>query len=203
MLSKEGLDLILEFEVGGSDGSYYNKFLKKPTVPAWQTTKSGVTIGVGTDMGYQSQSNVDEEWSEYLKPAEIKKLYSVLGLKGADAYHNLDKVKGIEVPWETAKSQFNKFTIPRYTRMAQSTFPNFDAAPISVQEGLISLVFNRGNSTKGASRREMRQIVTLMSKKQWDGIPEQIRSMKRLWPNVKGLLKRRDAEAKFIEDGLK
>jgi hypothetical protein len=85
MLSKEGLDLILEFEVGGADGAYYNKFLKKPTVPAWQTTKSGVTIGVGTDMGYQSQLNVDEEWSEYLKPAEIKKLYSVLGLKGADA----------------------------------------------------------------------------------------------------------------------
>ena len=202
MLSDKGLDLILEFEVGGADGVYYNRFLKKPTVPAWQTTNSGVTIGVGTDMGYQKKENVDEEWSEYLSPEDIKKLYKVIGLKGRNAHANLDKVEGVEVSWEDARDQFNKYTVPRYTRMAKSTFPNFDDAPISVQEGLISLVFNRGNSLKGDSRSEIREIVNLMSKKEWNGIPEQIRSMKRLWPKVKGLIRRREAEAKFIEKRL-
>ena len=201
MLSKEGLDLILEFEVGGSDGVYYNKFLKKPTVPAWKTTQSGVTIGAGWDTGYNTKESLNKEWSEYLSKDDINKLSSVLGLKGVKAHNNLDQVNG--VPWDVARDQFNKYTIPRYRYLAVKTFPNFEDAPQSVQEGLISLVFNRGNSTKGDSRKEMREIVSLMSSKQYDKIPEQVRDMKRLWPNVSGLIKRREAEAKFIEDGLK
>ena len=200
MISKKGLDLILEFEVGGSDGSYYNKFLKIPKVPAWRKTSSGVTIGIGFDCGQNSWNDIENSWNDYLSNSDIEKLKSVSGLKGSNAYSNLYKVKGIDISWDVAKKQFNEYTVPRYYSMAQKRYDNFDIAPWAVREALVSLTFNRGTSFKGPSRIEMLEINNLMAQKKWNKIPEQFRKMKRLWPDVKGLIRRRESEAKFIED---
>ena len=202
MISNKGLYLILEFEVGGSDGSYYNKFLKIPTVPAWRTTASGVTVGIGFDCGQNTPEEIENSWNDYLSNGDIEKLKSVSGLKGSSAYNGLDKVKGIEISWDVAKKQFDTYTVPRYYSMAQKRYDNFDLAPWAVREAMVSLTFNRGTSFKGPSRTEMLEINNLMSQKKWDKIPEQFRKMKRLWPDVKGLIKRREAEAKFIEDNI-
>jgi hypothetical protein len=57
-------------------------------------------------------------------------------------------------------------------------------------------------------RREMHQIWRLMSEgtpATFAAIPEQFRSMKRLWlndPDARGLLERRELEAKLFEAGL-
>jgi GH24 family phage-related lysozyme (muramidase) len=34
------------------------------------------------------------------------------------------------------------------------------------------------------------------------GVPDQLRAMKRLWPDTKGLRRRRDEEAELFEAGL-
>lgn len=47
-VSIEGYQLILKYEV--SSRAYYEKRLQRPTVPAWRTTASGVTIGFGYDL---------------------------------------------------------------------------------------------------------------------------------------------------------
>lgn len=202
LLSDRGLDLVLDYEVGGSDGVYYNKFLKHPTVPAWQTTQSGVTIGIGWDAGYNTPTTLNKEWGEFLSVQNIKSLEKVLGLKSSNAYNNLYQVKNISIEWEIAKNQFLKYTIPRFYNLTSKVFPNFEIAPTAIKDALVSLVFNRGGSLRGNSRKEMREIHRLMSLKQWDKISAEFRKMKRLWPNVKGVLKRREAEAKFIDDNL-
>ena len=54
---------------------------------------------------------------------------------------------------------------------------------------------------KGSTREEMRRIRALVPQKDYQGIADEIRSMKRLWANkgLQGLLKRREAEAKLVE----
>jgi GH24 family phage-related lysozyme (muramidase) len=64
------------------------------------------------------------------------------------------------------------------------------------------LVFNRGTKLTGDSRIEMRNIKTLIPLKKYKEIASEIKKMKRLWrgKNLDGLLERRDAEAKMVED---
>ena len=47
-ISDKAFKLIIKYEVGGGE-AYYNKYLKKPS---WPGAFSGVTIGVGYDLGY-------------------------------------------------------------------------------------------------------------------------------------------------------
>ena len=49
----------------------------------------------------------------------------------------------------------------------------------------------------------MRAIRALMASENFAGIPAQFRSMKRIWPNVKGLQSRREREAQLFEAGLR
>ena len=66
---------------------------------------------------------------------------------------------------------------------------------------IISLVFNRGTSLKGDSRKEMVNIKNLITKKDYKKIAKEFRNMKRIWvgKSLDGLLERREAEAKLVE----
>ena len=69
------------------------------------------------------------------------------------------------------------------------------------QGALVSLVFNRGASMKGDRRIEMRAIRNLAPQKDYAGIAQQFRKMKRLWIGTdieKGMSRRRDAEADLV-----
>jgi hypothetical protein len=69
---------------------------------------------------------------------------------------------------------------------------------------LVSLTYNRGASFgKQADRyREMSSIKAHMENSQFAKIPGEFRSMKRLWPGVRGLQERREFEARLFEKGL-
>jgi len=77
---------------------------------------------------------------------------------------------------------------------------------------LVSLVYNRGPSWSVAEAKdkkghytEMRNIRRLMVEQNFQQIPQEIRSMKRLWEgnaDMKGLVVRRELEAKLFELGL-
>jgi GH24 family phage-related lysozyme (muramidase) len=68
---------------------------------------------------------------------------------------------------------------------------------------LFSLVFNRGASLTGERRAEMRGIKDALATGHRDAVPGLIRSMKRLWPETSGLVRRREDEARLFEQGLK
>jgi GH24 family phage-related lysozyme (muramidase) len=69
---------------------------------------------------------------------------------------------------------------------------------------LVSVVYNRGNRLEGDSRAEMRAIVDLIAKQDYEGIAEQIEKSKRLWEGkgLDGLVTRRESEADLVRDSM-
>jgi hypothetical protein len=198
LLSPKALKLILDYEVGGGE-SYYNKHLKKP---CWPKGASGVTIGVGYDCGYNTKEQFSEDWSGKISQSDFNRLEKTLGYKGASASKILSSVADIQIPWQSALEVFKKNTVPRFIKMTLNAFPNADKLHPDAFGALVSLVFNRGSSLKGESRREMANIRELVQQKNYSAIAKEIRSMKRLWvgKGLDGLLRRRDEEAALIEN---
>lgn len=205
-ISQKSIDTIIYYEVGGKE--YYNKNLTKPTVPAWQTTSSGVTIGFGFDCGYNTPDQIRKALTDIASENEIKALQSVSGLKGKSAYYNgLPKVKyTVNISYEEAEKIFKKDSLPRFTKQTSNTFNlSYNRLHPHSNGALVSLVFNRGPLINNSnSRKEMKNIKTHLEKNQDYKIPNEIKSMKRLWDynKLKGLHLRRDAEANLFQEGL-
>lgn len=205
-ISQEAIDLIIYYEVGGK--SYYEKYLSKPTVPAWQTTVSGVTVMFGNDLGHMTKDQIKTAFKDVASDKEIALLQSASGYKGRGAYYNaLPKVKHqINFSWDDAMSVFKSYTLPTFSKQTSSAF-NISKNRLHAHSNgaLVSLVFNRGGSMVNKdSRKEMRWIRYNISINREDRVPSDIRSMKRLWSytKLKGLHLRRDAEAKLFQKGL-
>jgi hypothetical protein len=197
--------LILDYEVGGGAG-YYNRFLSHPT---WPGVSSGVTIGMGYDLGYNAKAAIVSDWSA-LPGADLQRLADCAGITGRRALARLHEVRDILIRWDIALPVFNEVTLSRFYALAKNTFPNFEQLPPDCRAALVSLVFNRGSSMYGDSRREMRAIRDLCSQldtanlklKTLPGIAGELEKMCRLWPDVPGLVKRRKAEAALVRSCL-
>ena len=205
-ISQKSVDMIIYYEVGGR--SYYEKYLTKPTVPAWETTASGVTIGMGFDVGHNSKEQIQNALKNILSDSEIQLLQNVSGLKGKSAYYNgLPKVKyKINVTYEQAEKIFKKDSLPRFTLQTANAFQiSKDRLHPHSNGALTSLVFNRGPSMENTdSRKEMRLIRNNIAINKEENVPSNFKSMKRLWSptKLKGLHLRRDAEANMFQKGL-
>ena len=206
MLNDKSLKLIFDFEVGGGE-NYYNKFLKNPT---WPGEQSGVTIGVGYDVGYVNKTEFTNDWKDLPKDI-FDRLYRVVGVKGYQAKELARRLKDIIIPSEMGVKVFMNKTVKKFYDLTRTTFPNFDKLPEDAKGGLVSLVFNRGAALEGDRRREMKAIRDIMAKtenfdeKTLSQIADQVRKMKRIWIGggiEKGMTRRRDAEAKLIEEAL-
>lgn len=197
-VSRRGLDRLVEFEV--SSEAYYEKKLSRPT---WPGGGSGVTIGIGYDLGYNTVAQIRSDWGTYLPDGDVATLATTAGLKGAAAQKACAnaKVQAVRVPLAAARSVFYTRTLPRYAADTLRAYPGADRLPADAEAALLSLVFNRGSAMQGDKRREMRAIVPLVAARDLPGIAAQFRSMKRLWdPKVlPGLIKRREAEAVLVE----
>lgn len=205
-VSQESVEMIIYYEVGGR--SYYNSKLTSPTVPAWRTTSSGVTVGFGFDVGYNSPKEIENAFKGILSKREIEALQSVSGLKGRSAYYNgLPKVKHIvHVSYEDAEKVFKRDSLPRFTEITANSFKiSKDRLHPHSNGALTSLVFNRGGSmSSSSSRNEMRYIRSDIAAGKEHKVPDHIRAMKRLWSytRLKGLHLRRDAEAEMFQKGI-
>jgi hypothetical protein len=199
-ISKKTYDLIIKHETGGE--SYYNKALQRPTYPGGQ---SGVTIGIGYDLGYNTAESFARDWKNKLDAKVFARLHGCLGLKGKAASAKISELKNISISWESAVEVFNERTLPRFIKLTKTSFPSSDKLNPDAFGALVSIVFNRGGSTKGPSRVEMKNIKEAIASKPINSelykyIADQIVSMKRLWTGkgLDGLLRRRDEEAAII-----
>lgn len=200
LLTPSAEKLILDFEVGGGQ-AYYDRKLVHPT---WPGGESGVTIGVGYDIGYAARAQLDADWGARVAAPDLARLARCLGVKGLSAKALIPSVRDIDIPWTAASAVFFALTVPRYYQQAAAAFPGLERLPADAQGALVSLVFNRGDRMKGASRSEMRAIRDLVPLGDLRGIAAQLRSMKRLWvgKGLDGLLKRREEEAKLVESAI-
>lgn len=202
VFDKEAFDLIVSEEV--TDQATY---VKRYQTPEWPGASSGVTIGIGYDLGYVTRVQLHNDWGGYLSPAQLQRLETVVGMKGQSAKDSLWMVKGVVVPWDIAIKEFTDKVLPTYIDLTRRALHNFDKLPLKAQGALVSLVYNRGASfnNKGDRFSEMNNIRKFMELEQYDKVPNEIRSMKRLWvgTGVSGLVARREHEAKLFESGLK
>lgn len=196
--SKKTLELLLKYEVGGGK-AYYDKFLSKFT---WPGGASGPTIAIGVDCAYYSQKELAEIF-ESLPEDQIKLIQEASGKSGEKGKEYALKLRsaGITINWDKALEIFQKLTWPKFTKLAEKTFPSLSNLHPDAYGAIISLVFNRGTSLKGESRKEMLNIKNLIPKKDYIKIAKEFRKMKRIWlgKGLDGLLERREAEASMIE----
>lgn len=199
VISKNSLQLVLESEI--SSKSMYNS---KYRFPIWPHGASGVTIGIGYDMGYSTAAQFERDWRALLGDAKFSKLKPAIGLQGERARAALTStVKSVEIPYEDALQVFYATSVPVYARATAKAYPGVELLPPDAQGALLSLVYNRGASLEGPRRTEMKKIAAWVKVKNLSKIAAEIRAMKRLWagdPKMKGLLTRRDREAALVEN---
>jgi GH24 family phage-related lysozyme (muramidase)/peptidoglycan hydrolase-like protein with peptidoglycan-binding domain len=200
--SQKAVDLIVAAEIGSR--AQYEKLYHYPT---WPGGKSGVTIGIGYDLGYTSLETFGQQFGHYLDVVDFHELAQTIGKTGDAAREALPAVKHISVDWDTAMKVFKEVDLPKYENMLIHACPKAVNLTPDCFGALASLVYNRGPGgfhADGDRYREMRAIAHAIDTGDFAAIPGQIRSMKRLWGNEqRGLLVRRDDEAKLFEDGLK
>ena len=196
--STKALALILEYEVGGGK-SYYEKHLTKPE---WPGGASGFTLGIGVDCGYYTPTEL-EKLFHFLPKDQLEIVKGASGKTGQSgkAYTQQHKDSGIVVTWDQAIEMFDNLIWGKFARLAEKAFPSLPELCDDAYGAIVSLVFNRGSSLTGDSRLEMRNIRVLVPKKDYKGIAEELRKMKRIWKGkgLDGLLERREAEAKLVE----
>ena len=194
-IPEKAMQLILDFE--GMDQ------------PAkWPGSSSGISLGHGYDLGYYSRDEFETDWGPHLTASQITRLARAIGKRGTaarDIASNYDDIK-ITVPM--ADEVFRRSTIKKIKAMTSAAFPGVLRLPPLAQGGLASLVYNRGGSMQGDRRREMRDIrdtvasTSLSNTVKVARISDSILEMKRLWLDVPGLRRRRDAEAKLIRESV-
>jgi hypothetical protein len=196
-ISQACRDKIVAFEVGNR--AYYEKFAIHPV---WPGGMSGVTIGIGYDLGQHSAAELTADWAE--QNHIVAPLLPVCGLKGDKANAALPSVIRTAIPYDAALNVFTRTILPRYIAATEKAFSYCDLLPQDAFGALVDLVFNRGGGMdpRDARRSEMVLIGKAMATHNFKAIPGYLRSMKRLWPYSMGLQTRREWEATTFEHAL-
>ena len=201
MISQAADDLIVASEV--SSRSYYEKNLRRPEFPG---ASSGVTWAIGYDGGQASPNKIKSDWGDRVPGAMVDAMVSCSGITGAAAKAYLPKVRNlIDVPWDQAILVYENIDIPQWTARVCRSIPGAEKLPPDCLGAITSTAYNRGNSfqTAGDRYREMRAIRSHIIAGELDQVDDELRSMKRLWPDLRGLQIRRDKEADLWNAGLK
>ena len=202
-ISDDAVDLIVLFEVTSSK-LYEQRYQK----PVWPGVDSGVTIGVGYDLGYVKPEWFDDDWGGRLTPETLKRLKPSCGKRGDAAKALYKGYADVAIPWGIARPQFREKLLPLYTGLAVANLPpSAKTLPQDCLGALVSLVYNRGAPFKSekARFREMKRIHNHLEDGALKKIPAEFLSMQRLWkdkPKMKGLVKRRELEAALFRQGL-
>lgn len=196
-ISDKGFDFIVKEETGGK--GYYEKVYKNTFI--WPKGFSGPTAMVGIDIGYYTEEEVNRIFKPLTTSDELKLIQGGRGKKGEAAKEYTLKLTGITFTWEEAIQTFKELILPKFINLTAKTFPGVDKLNDNTRTAMTSLVFNRGTSLKGDTRKEMLQIRNIIASNNIDlkKIASLFRNMKRLWDKTSGLVGRREREAKLIE----
>lgn len=207
-VSRKSIEMIVRFEI--SSETHYRRELMSPI---WPGGASGVTIGVGYDLGYRTWKQVERDWKRLVSCGDLDEIVDCSGLTGENAEDCLDTtelLRSVKISLEAARQVFYAVSLPEYAKRTRRAFPGVKLLPADAQGALLSLVYNRGTAMGGARRREVKQIREkcrllligrILATLALTEIAAEIREMKRLWrgKNLDGLIKRREKEARLVE----
>lgn len=198
-LAPAARDLILEFECGGKPG-YSPR-------PEWPGGESGITIGIGYDIGYADREQFCDDWEDRVRDADLVTLGAMCGVTGSRAGVSARGLGYMHIPWESAVWVFDMRSMPLTIAQTERAFPGAAALPPESFGALVSLVYNRGGGMVGDRRSEMRTIRDYLRKPSdtWRGVVAEIADMTRLWghPTASNLSGRRLREAALFAGGLR
>lgn len=189
-------ELIVRWEV--TSPAYYRRALR---FPVWPGGASGVTWGVGYDGGHQVPRVIADDWAEH---EHVALLAETAGLTGGKAKSALPRFRQVPTEYTLAYGVFRDRSLIEYERRAERAFRvGMAGLHPGACAALTSLVYNRGGSMTGDSRREMRAIRDeCLPALDYSCVAGQIRAMSRLWagtPVEAGLRNRRNDEARYAE----
>jgi GH24 family phage-related lysozyme (muramidase) len=190
-ITDKAKQLILEFEGKDQPGR-------------WPGGGSGITIGIGYDLGYVTVDQFESDWEPCLPADALARLKTAIGKTGTAAKNRAPQFADIIIKPGDAESVFFNRTLPLHALRTEHALPGVTGLPGDVQGALLSLMFNRGTSMVGDRRLEMRAIRDAVPQNDLPEIARQLRNMKRLWAGkgLDGLIRRREAEARLVESCL-
>ena len=194
-VSKRSLSVLVEFEVS-SKATYEQKYRR----PIWPGESSGVTIGIGYDLGMTSKSQIRRDWEGWIADVDLQRLLTTQGIKGASAKLLARSLSDVQIPYVVAETVFYQSTLPHFARLTRTTYPGVQKLPPDAQGMLLSLVYNRGTSLSGPRRTEMAAIRPLVpgGVDNLGAIADEFQKMTRLWAATSGLQARRRKEAALL-----
>ncbi|MFL6550934.1 MAG: hypothetical protein ACJ8OJ_19745 [Povalibacter sp.] len=196
-VSCRSLNAIIQFEVT-SEATYEQRYCK----PSWPGASSGVTVGIGYDLGMRSKIQIQADWQGWIADADLERLLTVQGVKGDAARPLTRSLTDVQISYDVAQTVFYQSTLPSFAALTRSTYPGVHKLPADAQGMLLSVIYNRGASLSGSRRAEMAAMKPLIAGRDKDlvAIANQVQQMARLWPGVAGLQQRRRKEADMIRN---
>ena len=193
--------LIVTEEIGSA--AFYDKECQHPV---WPGGASGVTIGIGYDLGQHTPAELQADWGSILGGTEITQLAKCCGLRGSAAHEQVTLGLFVTVNLSQAMKVFINTTLPQYAQMTEDALDNCGQLHPDAFGALVSITYNRGahgwNDFNEERYSEMAGIGDAMDEKNYAAVPNLIRSMKRLWPVDSDLWNRRLHEAALFEASL-
>lgn len=187
-MGDRGLALIVEYE----------GYAARPEAP--DARLSGISGGLGYDWHTVSPNLSVIDWKALAVPAP-KRLADTHPYYGPTAKSHLRDVHDIVLPRPVGFDVFNRVDVPRFYAICKKTYPGFEDLRLNARDAVLSLVYNRGSSLVGNNRLEMRQLVSLIKAKDYPGMADAVRRMKRVWRGTEiqnGMFARREGEARLI-----
>lgn len=191
--------LIVDFEIGSNE--QYNRTLHRPT---WPGAASGVTVGKGYDLGYQSSGKIRQDWGGRIPAGVVEVLCMAAGVKGERAQQLLQRnrlLQQVSIPLAAADSVFYEVTLPEFCKRTARVYRGATTLHPIEQTAIVGLVYNRGEDVSNTDRRrEMRGLIKAIVDDNDRQMADLVLSMRRLWrgQGMDGLLRRREAEAAAI-----
>jgi len=115
--SRASLELVVRFEVGSRQR--YEREFQRPTGPGGM---SGVTIGIGYDLGMTPKSQITSDWESYLFEHELAALLAVQGVTGPAAKQLALGVSHVKIPLKSAEEVFYLKTLPHFAARTRAAF---------------------------------------------------------------------------------
>jgi hypothetical protein len=208
-ISSRAERLIVAAEVTGQ-----TVYTKRYQGPIWPKGRSGVTVGIGYDIGHTIPEQFWYDWKDFINLESLDRLMIGCEATGEEAELLLEAIRDVRIPWDVAYRQFVRQQLPREIGLAERSLPNFADLPEDSRGALVSLTYNRGASRFAAAAdpddeldrgREMRAIYAHMQTRNFASIPNELIAMRRIWadnPDMTGVVKRREAEAALFQIGM-
>ncbi|MDD2853617.1 MAG: hypothetical protein PHY09_17165, partial [Desulfuromonadaceae bacterium] len=124
----------------------------------WPGGGSGITIGIGYDLGYVTVDQFESDWEPYLSVDALARLKTAICKTAIAAKNRAPQFTDIKIKPKDAESVFFNRTLPLHALRTEQALPGVVELPGDAQGALLSLVFNRGTSMVGDRRLELRAI---------------------------------------------